>query len=114
MPSPDTFPSAEAAWFWTMAAIDAKHDRNKPRPAPAPCHPDEVLRCLDDLYRRRGIELLHVRILRLYGRRGRAPHPQRPGERCDRQLWTEAMEGLDGPLRKAGIVAGVVKWWLPA
>lgn len=114
MPSPAPFTSAQAAWFWTTAALAARHDPRIAPPPPAICQPEEVLRCVDDLYRARGIELLHARILRLYGQRQRAPHPQRPQEACDRRLWNEAMAGLEGPLRKAGIVGGVAKWWLPA
>ena len=115
MPNPP-FPSATAAWFWTMATIEARH---RPPgtvriPPPglehAPCHPDEIVRCVDDLYRDRRIVLLHARILRLYGRRGRAPDPRRPAERCDRRLWTEAIEGLDERLRARGIVAGPPSW----
>ena len=106
---PEPFPSAEAAWFWTMASLDARQGTRAP-PPPGPCRAEEVLRCLDTLYRRRRIEGLHARILRLYGRRNRAPDPSRPGERCDWRLWREAMDRLDFPLRQAGIVAGVAKW----
>lgn len=97
------FSSAEAAWFWTTAALDRK-TVSGPLP-PAPCRPEEVLRCLDSLYRARHIVLLHAYVLRHYGRRGRPPSATHPRERCDHILWTEAMNGLAPKLRKAGIVA---------
>lgn len=102
------FSSAEAAWFWTMAVLESRHANRTP--PPGACAPEEVLRCVDDIYRRRRIVLLHARILRLYGRRGRAPVPGRPSERCDLILWREAMEHLDDRLRERGLVAGVVDW----
>jgi hypothetical protein len=64
------------------------------------------LKCLDALYRHRRIELLHVRILRIWGWRGMAPNPAWPRERCDARLWREALGRLDWPLRVRGIVAG--------
>ena len=100
------FHSAEAAWFWTVAAIRAATDPGAPRPGPARCRPEEVLRCLDGLYRQRRIELLHARILRIWGVRGIAPNPARPRERSDWRLWHEALERLEAPLRARGIVAG--------
>lgn len=103
------FTSAETAWFWTMAVLETRH-ANRPPPPPGTCAPEEILRCLDDVYRRRRIVLLHVRILRIYGRRGRAPVPGRPSERCDLVLWREAMEHLDDRLRERGLVAGTHDW----
>lgn len=100
------FSSAEAAWLWTMQAL-ASRQAVPPRPAPpGPCRPEAVVRCLDTLYRRRRIELLHVRILRIWGLRGRAPDPRRARERCDWRLWREALERLEHPLRQQGIVTG--------
>ena len=98
------FPSAEAAWFWTMAVIEARADPARAPPPARPCRVEDVLRCLDGLYRRRRVELLHARVLRSYGRRGRAPDPRRPSERCDWRLWSEAIGRLDWPLRQAGLV----------
>ncbi len=69
-----------------------------------PCDPDDILMCLDRLYRTRRIELLHARILRIWGERGVAPNPAYPRERCDWRLWHEAMERLEWKLRMKGIV----------
>ena len=98
------FPSAEAAWFWTAAVLDARQNPARSPPPRRDCRPEDVLKCLDELYRSRRVELLHARILRVWGRRGRAPHPGRPGERCDWRLWREAMEALDPKLRRRGLL----------
>ncbi len=63
-----------------------------------------VLKTLDRLYRRRRIDLVHARILRIWGLRRKAPDPARPGERSDARIWREAIDRLDWPLRQAGIV----------
>lgn len=65
-----------------------------------------MIKCLDTLYRRRRIDMLHVRILRIWGRRGVAPNPARARERSDWRIWREAMERLEDGLRARGIVAG--------
>ena len=104
----EPFRSAEEAWFWTMAALAARREgarctaRNG-RP-PRPCEPDDVVRCLDRLYRQRRIDLVHARILRVWGERGIAPNPGWAGERCDWRLWREALERLEWVLRMKGIV----------
>src|SRR3954453_5828990 len=83
----EPFHSAEEAWFWTMAALmarreGARYTANQGRVA-RPCEPDDVVRCLDALYRRRRIDLVHARILRIWGERQLAPNPAYAGERCD-------------------------------
>jgi hypothetical protein len=102
------FRSAEEAWFWTMAALVARREGARYAAHrglyPRPCEPDDVVKCLDQLYRRRLVDLVHARILRIWGERGMAPDPARPSERCDWRLWREAMERLEWPLRVKGIV----------
>jgi hypothetical protein len=71
-----------------------------------PCEPDDVVKCLDTLYRRRRIDLAHARILRIWGERRIAPNPAYVGERSDWRLWREAVGALEWPLRVKGIVAG--------
>lgn len=100
------FPSAEAAWFWTAAVLLSRRDPAVPPPQPGPCRAEEVVRCLDALYRQRRVDLVHARILRIWGFRGVAPNPAWPRERCDWRLWAEALERLDWPLRTRGIVVG--------
>jgi hypothetical protein len=102
----EPFRDAESAWFWTMAALAARRDGSRssaPR-IPRCCDPDDVLRSLDQLYRRRRIDLLHARIMRVWGERGIAPNPAHARERCDARIWREAMDRLEWPLRMKGIV----------
>jgi hypothetical protein len=103
------FRSAEEAWLWTMAALRARRDGARYTANRGligrPCEPDDVIRCLDVLYRRRRIDLVHARILRIWGERQAAPNPAYATERCDFRLWREALERLEWPLRVKGIVA---------
>ena len=63
-----------------------------------------MVKCLDQLYRRRRIDLTHARILRIWGERGTAPSPAYATERADARLWREALDRLEWPLRVKGIV----------
>lgn len=106
----EPFRSADEAWFWTMAALVARHDGARVVAGAGrtmrPCEPDDVVKCLDRLYRQRRIDLVHARILRLWGERGMAPDPRHTAEKADWKIWTEAMQRLEWPLRVKGIVAG--------
>jgi hypothetical protein len=114
----EPFASADEAWFWTMAALTARRDGARLSAARGsvirPCEPDDVVKCLDRLYRHRRIELQHARIMRIWGERGTAPNPRFPAERGDARLWREAMERLDFPLRQKGIVAGTPRGMAPS
>ncbi len=102
------FRSAEEAWLWTMAALVARREGARygagKGAVPRPCEPDDVVKCLDQLYRRRRIDLLHARILRVWGERQAAPNPAYRSERCDWRIWREALDRLEWPLRVKGIV----------
>ncbi|MCQ4159764.1 hypothetical protein NON00_07465 [Roseomonas sp. GC11] len=106
----EPFASAEEAWFWTMSALIARREGARvvagAGRAQRPCEPDDVLKCLDRLYRQRRIDLVHARILRLWGERGQAPDPRAAAEKNDWRIWTEALSRLDWPLRVKGIVDG--------
>ena len=106
----EPFTSAEEAWFWTMSALVARRDGARIAAGKGttqrPCEPDDVIKCLDRLYRQRRIELAHARIMRIWGERGTAPSPRHVQERGDFRLWREAMNRLEWPLRVKGIVAG--------
>jgi hypothetical protein len=67
-----------------------------------PCVPDDVIRELDRLYRRRRVDLYHARVLRIWGERQQEPDPVR--HRGDWANWREAMARLEFPLRVRGIV----------
>ncbi len=104
----EPFRSAEEAWFWTMAALAARregtgHGSGSSRVI-RPCDPDDILKCLDRLYRSRRIELVHARILRAWGERGCAPSAAHTSERGEWKLWREALDRLEWPLRVKGIV----------
>ena len=103
------FRSAEEAWLWTMAALVARRDGARVRAGTGrlkrPCEPDDVVKCLDTLYRRRRVDLVHARILRVWGERQAAPNPAFTTERGDWRLWREALGRLEFPLRMKGIVA---------
>src|ERR1700723_4710598 len=85
------FRSAEEAWLWTMAALRARRDGARYTAnrglLSRPCEPDDVVRCLDALYRRRRIDLMHARILRVWGERQMPPNPAYATERYDFRLW---------------------------
>lgn len=101
----EPFETAEQAWFWTMAALRARHDgaaRRSGAARPRPCDPDDVIRCLDRLYRRRRIDLAHAQALRVWGERQTAPSERHR----DAALWREALDRLDWVLRSKGIVSG--------
>ncbi len=101
-PDPVAFASAAEAWFWTLGALEARRDGSSGggRGIPRPCDPDDVIRAIDLLHRRGGIDLSHARVMRRWGERRIAPGLQNP----DAQLWNEAMERLDGLLRAKQIV----------
>lgn len=103
------FSSAEEAWTWTAAALAARRDgarysAGKGRVS-RPCDPDDVVKCLDGLYRQRRIDLAHARVLRIWGERQITPSSGIAAERSDHKLWKEALERLEWPLRVKGIVA---------
>jgi hypothetical protein len=102
------FDSAEQAWLWTMAALiarreGARYSANKGAVS-RPCDPDDVVKCLDGLYRHGRIDLAQARVLRIWGERQMPPSPGVTAERHDRKLWTEALQRLEWPLRVKGIV----------
>ncbi len=106
----EPFRTAEDAWFWTISALMARRDgarfsANLGKVA-RPCEPDDVVKCLDSLYRRRRVDLAHARILRIWGERQATPNPAFPLERSDWRLWQESMRALEWPLRVKGIVTG--------
>jgi len=107
-PQTQPFTSAEEAWLWTMAALIARRDGARYTAGLGlirrPCDPDDVVKCLDGLYRQRRIDLVHARVLRIWGERQITPSMKVPGEQNDHRLWAEALERLEWSLRIKGIV----------
>ncbi len=100
------FPSVEEAWFWTMGALRARREGasgSSGRCQP-PCDPDDVIRCLERLYRAQHIDAAHAQVLQRWGDRQMAPDGGHRGS-GERQLWREAMDRLSPLLRAKGIVA---------
>ena len=102
------FEDGEQAWLWTVGALRARDDgaRSGRGSVPRPCDPDDVIRCLDQLYRRRRIDLAHARVLHLWGERQMAPDG---ASRQGAMLWREALDRLESLLRSKGIVAEIGK-----
>ena len=102
------FRSAEEAWFWTMAALAARREGarfgDRAGRLARPCEPDDVVKCLDTLFRQRRIGLAHARVLRVWGDRQMAPDPVRMTESADWRLWRDALDRMEWPLRVKGIV----------
>ena len=107
-PRVQPFGSAEEAWLWTMAALSARREGARYTAGKGllrrPCDPDDVVKCLDALYRQRRIDLAHARALRIWGERQMAPSVVVVAERNDHRLWAEALDRLEWPLRVKGIV----------
>jgi len=103
------FSGAEEAWMWTMAALIARREGARYTAGQGrvsrPCDPDDVVKCLDGLYRQQRISLTHARVLRIWGERQIAPSTHIISERGAHQIWVEALERLEWPLRVKGIVA---------
>jgi hypothetical protein len=108
-PPTQPFRDAQEAWLWTMAALSARREGARYSAGKGllirPCEPDDVVKSLDGLYRKRRIDLSHARVLRIWGERQMAPSAAIAAERHDHRLWIEALERLEWPLRIKGIVA---------
>ncbi len=103
------FPTAEEAWLWTAQALRARRDGArsvaKAGLAIRPCEPDDIVRCLDGLFRRGRIGAAHATALHRWGERGMAPDAHCAAEQADAGRWQAALAWLDWALRAKGIVA---------
>jgi hypothetical protein len=103
------FDSAEEAWFWFILANEARLAGARVRAGQGlvnrPCEPTDILRTLDQLYRKRRLLRDHLLVLAHYGRRQFAPDPECRREMRDHTVWCEAFAVLAPVLRDKGIVA---------
>lgn len=102
------FISVEEAWFWFIAAQDAKNEGARIRAgqavSPRPCEAIDILKIVERLYRQRRLLRDHLLVLRHYGRRKYAPDARRIKERKAFCLWKEALERMEPVLVRKGIV----------
>ncbi|GJL84232.1 MAG: hypothetical protein DHS20C02_00070 [Micavibrio sp.] len=102
------FESAEEAWFWFIQAQEARNEGarfvNGLGKAARPCEPVDILKVLDSLYRQRRLLRDHLLVLRHYGRRLLPPDRKRVKEMRAWDIWREALERLEPPLIRKGIV----------
>ena len=102
------FRDAEEAWFWFMAAQQARLEGARfvagAALMPRPCEPLDILKTLDRLVRQRRVLRDHLLVLRHYGRRFMPPDPRRIKEHRAHTLWRDALEKLQTALEEKGIV----------
>lgn len=112
------FDTAEEAWFWFIAAQEARVDGARFSAGlgliPRPCESIDILKALDKLYRGRKLLREHLLVLRHYGRRRLPPDPLRVKEMRAHTLWEEALDALGEVLEEKGIIRPqfhqMVKW----
>jgi hypothetical protein len=101
------FESAEEAWFWTVNAMWARYSGGRRsdnfHSITRPCDPEDVILCLDRLFKYGRVGAMHLRVLRIWGERQRPPDCNSIGS-GDRNLWAEAMATLEPELRRIGIL----------
>ncbi|MEO0391973.1 MAG: hypothetical protein AAF213_01865 [Pseudomonadota bacterium] len=102
------FRDVEEAWFWFMAAYEARQSGAKivagVGALPRPCEPLDILRVVDRLYRQRRLYIDHLRVLNFYGKRRSPPDPRRDQERKAYGIWHEALARIEPALRRKGIM----------
>ena len=103
----EPFADAEQAWFWTMGALRARHEGGRSGGGggiPRPCDPDDIIRCLDQLFRRGRIGVAHARVLRVWGERQMPPRGAAGDTPMEEKLWHEALAQLERVLQAKGVV----------
>ena len=112
------FEYAEEAWFWFIAAQEAKNDGAKfvagAGMCQRPCEPIDILKVLDRLHRNRRLHRDHLLVLRHYGRRNMAPDKFRPKEKRAYHVWYEALDRIEDVLIAKGIVRRKRAFEIPA
>lgn len=102
------FETAEEAWFWFIAAWQAKIDGVRlvsgAGAIPRPCEPVDIMNILNRFYKSRLLLWDHFVVLRHYGVRFVAPDAGRAKEARASRLWDEAIAKLEPVLIEKGIV----------
>ncbi len=102
------FDSVEEVWFWFIAAQQARNEGAKfvagIGTLQRPCEPIDILKIMDELYRKRRLKKEHFLVLRHYGRRHMAPDPRRIKEKRSHYIWQEALDRMEPILIRKGIV----------
>ncbi len=102
------FESPEEAWFWFIAAQQARNDGARFVAGSCtvirPCEPVDILKILDRLYRNRKLVRDHLLVLRHYGRRNMSPDYRRSKEARASYLWDEAMDIMASVMESKGII----------
>lgn len=102
------FESVEEAWFWFIAAQEARADGARFTAGfsliPRPCEPIDILKVLDTLRRNRRLLIEHLLVLRHYGRRRMPPDARRVKEARAYKIWAEALTRVGEVLERKGIV----------
>ncbi|MGB0719001.1 MAG: hypothetical protein ACPGRX_00920 [Bdellovibrionales bacterium] len=108
------FESAEEAWFWFIAAQQARCEGARVASGqslyPRPCEPIDILKVLDSLYRKRRLLRDHLLVLRHYGRRHMPPDPHRIKEARAYKLWIEALDRMGEVFVRKGIIESAAPW----
>lgn len=103
------FESAQEAFFWFIAAQQAKNDGARiaagKSVCPRPCEPTDIYNVMSRLHRMRRLDMNHFKVLRHYGERGIAPDHNRVKEMRAHKLWNEAMQRIEPILIRKKIVA---------
>ena len=101
------FGTVDEAWFWTAEALLGRHTGAEKRAAAVarrPCDPDDIVKAIDRLYRKRRLLMDHLTVLTKWGQQGRRPSQDHPSEARDWVLWREALDRLAPELQRRGIV----------
>ncbi len=102
------FDSVEEVWFWFITAQQARNEGAKfvagLGTTHRPCEPIDILKIMDELYRKRRLKKEHFLVLRHYGRRHMAPDPRRIKEKRSHYIWREALDRMEPILVRKGIV----------
>ena len=99
--------SVADVWFWTVGALKARRDGERSERggrSERPCEPDDVMLCLDRIYKKGWIGAGHLRVLGKWGERRRAPSAGHSQEAGEARLWGEAMAHLGFVLHRKGII----------